>query len=428
VGVTADTACSVCLPVLGGAGVCVTTTFGVAPYLSAQSSLDAGLNFAAFTGTTVMTQVNASSSGDVGSGNEIVMVSASAIANLSAGASVNDNVIFQVNSSLMVNAWNNNAGTAKVNNDGAAIVVGRLSVSGNAFSVWQSGSATVTLNSINFGAAAGTLQISGGAAHIGVSGSSASSSGSVNITGSGKLRLSGGVSVDGIIPSSVTIDVAASGSSAPLVTIDSATVLNISGDVTTSSSASATASSNGVISVNGDFILGSTTANVDPQVVLNSGARLVVNSATKLQAKALAVYAGSTLVIGASANRAQVYFDKIASCVGTVQIRLDTTASAFISSNGATAAVGFKYSSTNDVQQLKQCAVEVVDSANQKFTLTSTTSASAGRRLLASQGTATWGSDSMTFQMAGNSTQSSSAPIAFAAVPLLMVVSAGLFF
>jgi hypothetical protein len=273
--------------------------------------------------------------------------------------------------------------------------------------------ASVTLTNIDFSARglfSGTanLHIAGGVAHIGVS---ATASGS--ITGTGNLKLSGGVSVDGVIPQSVTINVASAGRSAPLVVVDSGAKLNISGNVQ---------GTGGTIVVNGQFILGSTTATVDPKVVVNAGATLVINSATALQAKAVDVSAQATLVIGASANKGAVFVDKMAKCLGTVQIQLATTAAVFISSSSAGAGVAFTYSSTNVPADLAMCAVEVVDSTGAKFSLTSTTSASTGRRLLASGGTANWGSNSMTYTMG----QQSSAVCIFAFGPLVVAGIVGL--
>jgi len=266
--------------------------------------------------------------------------------------------------------------------------------------------ATVTLQNVDFTAramftAAATLQIAGGVAHIGATGSASGS-----ITGTGTLKLSGGVSVDGNIPQSVTINVAAAGSSAPLVAIDTGATLNISGDVQ---------GTGGTIVVNGQFILGSTTANVDPKVVVNSGATLVINSATALSAKAVDVSAQATLVIGANAKSSAVYVEKMTKCLGTVQINLATTASAFISGSSAGAGVGFTYSSNNVPADLANCAVQVVDSAGTTFTLTSKTSTTVGRRLLSSSGTATWGSNSMTYTMGQ---QQASGASSYALLPL----------
>jgi hypothetical protein len=266
----------------------------------------------------------------------------------------------------------------------------------------------VTLTNINFppSPAAATLHIAGGVAHIGVNGATSGS-----VTGTGNLKLSGGVSVDGNIPQTVTINVAASGKSAPLAVIDTGAKLNISGNVQGTGS---------TIVVNGQFILGSTTASVDPKVVVNAGATLVISSATALQAKAIDISASATLVLSANANKGAVFVDKMAKCLGTVRIELAATASAFISSSSAGAGVGFTYSTNNVPNDLKNCAVEVVDSTGATFTLTSRTAASVGRRLLASSGTATWGSNSMTYAMR-------SAAFSFAMAPVVVIGVIGLF-
>jgi len=335
-----------------------------------------------------------------------------AVASLTVGSGPASSNIIEVNGSITVNAWNNNAGTAKVDNNCSALVVGNLTAGGTTFSVWQNcPSAAVTLQNIDFSprgafSAAATLQIAGGVAHIGSNGAASGS-----ITGTGSLRLSGGVSIDGVIPQSVTINVTAAGSSAPLIAIDSGATLNISGNVQGS----------GTIVVNGQFILGSTTATVSPKVALNAGSTLVINSAANLQASEVDISAQATLVLGTSANKAVVYLGTITKCLGTVQINLTTTASAFISSSSAGGTVAFTYSSNNVPANLAKCAVQVVDSTGATFTLTSTTSASAGRRLLSSSGTATWGSSSMTYTMSQQQQQQQTSSASHFVLPVLGV-------
>jgi hypothetical protein len=279
--------------------------------------------------------------------------------------------------------------------------------------VFQNGVAVVALVNVDFTprtlfTGTATLHLAGGVAHIGANGAT-----SGTVTGTGDLKLSGGVSVDGNSPQGVTIHVTAAGSSAPLAVVDANAKLNISGNVQGS----------GTLVVNGQFILGSTTASVDPKVVVNAGATLVINSATALQAKAVDISASATLVIGANANKAAVYIEKMAKCLGTVQIKLATTATAFISGSSAGAGVGFTYSSNNVPADLKNCVVQVVDSNGATFTLTSTTTASVGRRLLAGSGTATWGSNSMTYTM---NQQQSAASFSFALVPVMVIGVIGL--
>jgi len=294
-----------------------------------------------------------------------------------------------------------------------SLTVGSLSVGGSSFAVFQSPTATVTLQNVDFTArpsfsGAATLQVSGGVAHVAPTGGSASGS----ITGTGTLKLSGGVAVDGNIPSGVTVNVATTGSSGPLATVTAGASLNVAGDVQ---------GTDGVVVVNGQLILGATTANVQPKVVVNSGASLVINSATSLDATAVDISTGATMVIGATAKSGAILVGQMTQCLGTVQITLATTASAFISGSSAGAGVGFTYSSNNVPADLAKCAVQVVDSTGATFTLTSTTSAAAGRRLLGSSGTATWGSSSMTYTMGQQ--QTAPAPSSFALLP---VVGAGI--
>jgi hypothetical protein len=379
--------------------------------LTSQSALDVGFDLSAFTSPTLLT-VDAQASGSI-SGNAVVTLTGTTpIASLNVGSAAGV-ALFQVNSAITVNTLNYNAGSAKVDNDCGNLIVGNLSVGGSSFAVFQScpsATAVVTLTNINFppSPAAATLHIAGGVAHIGVNGGTSGS-----ITGTGNLKLSGGVSVDGNIPQTVTINVAASGRSAPVVVIDTGAKLNISGNVQGTGS---------TIVVNGQFIFGSTTASVDPKVVVNAGATLVIASATALQAKAIDISASATLVLSANANKGAIFVEKMAKCLGTVRIELATTASAFISSSSAGVGIGFTYSTNNVPNDLKNCAVEVVDSSGATFTLTSTTAASVGRRLLASSGTATWGSNSMTYNMGQHS-----AAFSFAVAPVVMIGVIGLF-
>jgi len=382
-------------------------TLGTSAILTSQTSLDCGIvNLALFTKAAVA--VDASFSGSIAANSIVTLGGASVIANVAIGTGFLDTAIVQVNSAVSVNAWNNNAGSTKVDNNCGALVVGSLSVGGSSFSVFQScDNATVTLPNIDFSArssftAAGTVQIAGGVVHLGVNGTA-----SGTVSGTGIVKLCGAVSAEGKLPKDVTIDVSVAGSNAPLMVIDAGNWLNISGNV----------QGDGTIAVNGQFVLGSTTATVDPKVVVNAGATLVINSATALSAKAVDVYAQSKLVIGANAKSSAVFIDKMAKCLGTVQINLATTASAFISGSKAGADVGFTYSSNNVPADLANCAVQVVDSAGMTFTLTSKTSASVGRRLLSSSGTATWGDNSMTYTM--DKQQASAAPAYFALAPII---------
>lgn len=400
--------CNVCVRATSILGACVSVTFGVAPILTSQTSLDAGFDLSLLNSPSIVT-VDAQASGTVDSNAIVTLTGATAIANLHVGGGLTGAAIFQLNSSITVNSWNNNAGSAKVDNKCGALVVGNLSVGGSTFSVFQScPAAVVTLSNIDFSphgsfSGSSTLHISGGVAHV-----NGAASGS--ITGSGYLQLSGGVSVDGNIPLGVTLQVAAAGMSAPVAVVEANSKLNISGN----------AEGSGSLVVNGQFIVGSASVKVDPRVVINSAATFTINAATAFRAKAVDVAVGATLVIGANANKGTVYVERMAKCAGTVRIELGVTASAFTSGSGAGAATGFTYSSNNVPKDLSNCVVELLDSTGKTFTLTSTTTASVGRRLLAGSGTANWGSDSMTYTM------QSAASSFFALVPVVAVGMIGL--
>jgi len=150
----------------------------------------------------------------------------------------------------------------------------------------------------------------------------------------------------------------------------------------------------------------------------------LIDSAATFKAKAVDVSASAFLVIGANANKGTVTIDRIAKCLGTVRIHLATSVETFISSSSAGAGVAFHYSSNNVPADLKNCAVEVVDSNMQTVSLTSTTTATVGRRLLAASGTANWGPNSMTYTMSRQ--QPSGASFSFAALPILMIGMFGL--
>lgn len=439
-GVTTE--CDICVPLLGGLvgglGLCVKTTGQVAPYLSANSTINAGLNLNLFASVGLVTaNVSVTGTVQVDNGNSVVVLPASTTPIVSLNAGASNNNIFQINSSLTVNSWNS-AGSANVNNDGAELKLGSLTIGGSSskFVVSQERSASasasaessVSFGNINFGTG-GTLRVAGGSAHFGGSATVDS-----NITGSGRVQLSGAVSVDGNIPAAVTVNVDASGSSAPLVTVNSGSTFNVSGDVIISHNgeSSSMVDTKAVVVVNGVFVAGSASAKVQPKVVLNQAASFVISSAATFQAEAVEIGAQASLVIDRNVNRATLKIRKIARCAGTIQIRL--TAEAFAAatvsstSTSATGSVAFSYDNTNNITELVNCGVEVFDASNKKYTLTSRTStqAAAGRRLLASEGTATWGSDQMTFNV--EKQEQSSAPVSFAVVPLLMVGMAGLLF
>jgi len=330
-----------------------------------------------------------------------------------------DTSVVEVNSSVTVNAWTNNAGHTTVQSNCGVVVVSNLTVSGTSLSFFQSCStaagASVTLSDIDFSTSGsftstGTLTVAGGSLTLGSSGSG---SASTSIKGTGNLDLSGGVSVQGSTTATVTVNVVQSGRSAPLVVVDSGKEWDVYGNVMGTA---------GTVAVNGNLVLGATLTAVQPAVVVNSAGKLVVNTSTSLHAAAWSVAAGATVVMSAGVNGANVLIDNFEQCLGTVQINLATTASVFISSSAAGVGIAFMYGANSNPTQLAQCGVQVVDSAGVTYTLTSSAAASAsGRRLLAS-GTATWGQTNMTFNMGGQNTggQKNDAASLFCALPLLI--------
>jgi hypothetical protein len=392
--------------VAGLVPACITATANTGVYLTSQNAIDAGFDLSSYTSGWVNQNVSASSSATV-TGNAVVTLEGGTVTSLVGGSGFGSSAVFEVNSAVTVTSWNNNAASARVDNN-AAVSVGTLTLGGSLFSVIQSGaSAAITLNNVDFTArslftAAGTLHISGGTAHIGAYGTTSGS-----VTGSGSIKLSGGVSVDGTIPQTVTLNVVASGRSPPLAVVDASTTLKASGNI----------NGDGTILVNGRLELGTTSVSANPKVIVNTGATLLIDASQAFSAKAVDVYSGAVLVIGANANKGTATIDRIAQCLGTVRIMLSTTASAFVSSSGGTATVALRYSSNNVPADLSKCAVEIVDSDSKTYSLTSTTSAAVGRRLLASSGTATWGQNSMTYTM--TSTNANAAAFSFALLPIL---------
>jgi len=402
------TACGAC--VRGNlVSTCVSATQATGLYLTSQNAIDTGFDLSLFSSGLVFQSITAQSSGTVNS-NAVVSLDTPTIPTLLVGAGFGSGAIFEVNSSVKVTSWTNNARSARVDNNCGAVSVDTLAVGGSAFAVFQSCPAAVfNVSSVDFSSRnlftdPGTVQVAGGVAHIG------------SASGTGSLKLSGGVSIDGTIPQTVTINVAASGKSAPLAVVDEKKTLTTSGDV----------QGDGSIAVNGRFELVATSTKVDPKVVVNAGATLLIDATAAFKAKAVDVSASAVLVIGANANKGTVAIDRISKCLGTVRINLATSADAFISSSSAGTGIAFTYSTNNVPADLKNCAVEVVDSNMRTYTLTSTTSATAttGRRLLASSGTATWGSSSMTYNM--QSSQQGSASSSFVAIPIFMIGMFGL--
>jgi len=380
----------------------------------------------AFSSTSgaIAATVDATANGTVAAASAVVTVSGSAIANLNVGdASASSVAIFELNgaASVGVTQWNNNAATAKVDNS-ASLTIGWLVTGNSFFSVWQKTSTfAVAFSNIDFSSRAafqgktsygnGVVHVAGGSAMVNASG----------VKGSGTLRLTGGASISssGSIPQSLTIDISAQGSSGAVAVVDASSTLDISGDVTGNS---------GILAVNGHLTFGSTTANVNPKVVVNSAATLAINSGAAFTASAVSVAATATLQLGANtqamANQGKVMLGQMDQCLGTVKINLASTASMSVSGSMGGAAIAFNYSSSSNVAELAKCTVQVVDSNGVTTTLQSSTSASAsGRRLLASSNTATWGSNGMSYQYTGST---NGAIPSFAALPIVVIGLVGL--
>lgn len=412
-------------------GVCLPTSSSIGFALGTQTSVDLGadLKTAFQSGNTITATIDATANGTVAATGAVVTLSAATIANLNVGDGGSTSVaIFEVSSATTVTTWSNSAATAKVDNS-ASVTVGSLVTGNSIFSVWNNVSAAaVTFNNIDFTARAsmgtktGTVHVSGGSVIVnasGVTGVTASA------TASAILKVTGGASVStsansGSLPQGVTIDVSAQGTSGPVAVVDAGTVLNTTGQIT---------GDNGVLSINGQLILGATSANVKPKVIVNSGATVAINAAAAFHATAVSIASGATLQLGAStqaaAQQGNVVIDQMAQCLGTININLASSASVFASGSMAGAAIAFNYSSTNNVAELVKCKVQVTDSTGATVLLQSTTSASAaaGRRLLATSNTATWGSNGMSYQMTG---QSNSALPSCIVLPAVVVSFLGL--
>jgi len=248
--------------------------------------------------------------------------------------------------------------------------------------------------------------VAGGSATLGVD----ANGNNGNSSGTGTVQLAGGVSVYGNISAGVTLNVAAAGKSAPQAVIDAGKTLSFYGTSITGTG--------GSIVVNGNLWLAAAVNSVQTQVVLNAAAQFTVSSTTTFNAAAWSLAAQGRVIFAANCNRANVFVQTISQCLGTVQINLATTMSAFVSAGGS--GVGFTYSSSNNVQVLVQCQVVVMDSAGASVALTSVAGGSAsGRRLLGS-GTATWNSNQMNFQ-------TNSASAVFLTVPIVVALLTSLF-
>jgi len=299
--------------------------------------------------------------------------------------------------------------------------------------VWHNASAaasaSVTFNGIDFTARAsfsgskygsGVVHVSGGSVMVNASGVKAT--GTLRLTGGAAVSTSASTSAVSVsLPTTLTIDITAQGTSGPVAVVEKDTVLDVSGDINSDGD-------KGVLAVNGQLRIGSTARTdatiyqVRPKVIVNSGATVAINAASAFHATAVSVAQGATLQFNASTQTAAqagtVVIDKIDLVAGSiVQINLPTSASVFASSM-AGGAIAFNYSASNNVADLAKSTVRVVDSTGAMVTLTAAASApaSTGRRLLASSNTATWGSNGMSYQMTG---QSSGALPSYIVMPAL---------
>jgi len=390
----------------------LTTTQGVGYRLTSQSSADAGIDLSLVAGATPIT-VDAQATGMV-SGNAVVTLTggASAIASLNLQGTSSQAALVDVSSAATVTSWKATVGQSKVDVKCSALVITNLQVDGSDVSFFQScdtsAAASVTIANLNW-TSAGHILVSGGSATIGMNGAAEATQ-----TGSGEIQASGSVSLDGVLAAGVTLTVAGSGKSAPLAVIDTGKKLDFRG-----TTVSGTA---GTIAVNGQFWVGAMTNAVQPKVIVNSGAQFVVASSNALTAEAINVEASGKFVLAASANRAAVHVKKIARWLGTVEIKLNVTASAFIASGGK--GIGFTYDAAGVVlADLAKSTVVVTDSlgASTMLTTTASASASAGRRLL-SGNNANYGSDSMTFSMTQNGASSMFGASIFATIIVLLVL------
>jgi hypothetical protein len=387
------------------------TTQNVGFRLSSQSSADAGIDLGVLK-AVVPVVVDAQANATV-SGNAIVTLvgGTSAIATVDLEGSASQAALVDVNASTSVTTWKAVVGSSKVDVKSSALVITNLQVAGSNMAIFQtsatSTSASVSIANLNWTSTGGILLVSGGSATIGISGSTEGTQ-----SGSGEVRASGSVSIDGVLAAGVTLNVYAAGKSAPHAVIDAGKKLDFRGTTVSGSTGSQ-------ITVNGQFLVGASTNAVQPKVVVNSGAQFVVASSTALTAEALNVAAQGRFVLAANANRAAVRIKKIAQLAGTVEIKLNVTAAAFIASGGR--GIGFTYDAAGNVAaDLAKSTVVVTDSAGLSVTLKSSVGASAsGRRLLADASAntqdnqANWGPDSMTFTMGSVSGASSMFAVSF---------------
>jgi len=389
----------------------VQTTENFGFLLSAQTSIDAGININFLAAPAASVVVSSSFSGSI-AGDTIVSLSGSAaIPTLTLGGTIGQASFVEVSSAATVTVMTSNVASAKVDTtDCSSLVVTTLNVPGTAVSFFQTcnatGEASIIIPNIQFTSTGGTILVAGGSATLGVdaNGNAGTSS------GSGTIQLAGGVSVYGNISAGVTLNVAAAGKSAPQCVIDTGKTLSFYGAAITGTG--------GSIVVDGNLWLAATVTSVQAQVVVNAAAQFTVSSTAAFNAAAWSVATQGKVIFAANCNRASVFVQTISQCLGTVQINLATSMSAFVSAGGS--GVGFTYASSNNVQLLAKCQVVVVDSAGASVALTSVVGGSAsGRRLLGS-GTATWNSNQMNFQ-------TNSASALFLTVPVVVALLTSLF-
>jgi hypothetical protein len=422
-------ACGVCVnALLGLLPVCLTTTanIGYALTSSLDFSLGASVDLEAFTNPEFV-EINATATNAVTAANSVVQVTGSNVATIAVGASTSTSVaLFDIKSAASANVavttWTNNANAAKVDSS-ARLTIDTLLTGGSYFSVWQSSSAAVvTFNNIDFSSRAqftkpSVVHVAGGSASVNASGVKFSSG------TSGTLKLTGGASIattQGSLPQALTIDITAHGQSAPVAVVEATGTLRTYGEISGSASS--------VLVVNGQVELGATTTKVQPQVVVKGGAssKVTVNSsAATFVANDVQVGAAATLELGVNtynlAKSGALMFNKLwVDAQGHVKIHQSAAAR---TASKAGAVVAFNYSSNVNVAALAQATVSVVTSTGATVKLSSTTTAAAGRRLLAGTNTATWGPNGMSYTYDG----SANGAAQVLALPVVLIGLFGLF-
>lgn len=421
--------CGVCVyAILDLIPVCIQTTSNIGFALT--SSLDFGASVdlsAAFDTTPMFAEINATATEAITAAASVVRVTASNIATIAVGASTAASVaLFDVKSTaadanVAVTTWDNNAGSAKVENS-AKLTIGSLQTGGSYFSVWQNASTSlVTFNNIDFSSRAqfsgpSVVHVAGGSASVDASGVKFSSG------GSGTLKLTGGATIattQGSLPQALTINITSQGQSAPLAVVEA--TLSTLGDISGSASA--------VLVVNGQLNLGTSATKVQPQVVVNGGASSKVtidSSATTFVASDVQVGAAATLELGAKtyelAKNGALMFNKLwVDAQGHVKIYQSAAARA--ATDAGQAVVAFNYSASVNVAALAQATVTVVTTSGASVKLTSTTTVAAGRRLLAGTNTATWGPNGLSYTYDGSANGAAQLLV----LPVMLIGLFGLF-